>query len=150
MAWYEDKGVWGCLLDRDTLDCMLLWVLTTFPLVCGIFIFFRVILGRTSQWKVTSSTDSNTALSLFFKLLFFGMDTNTQFCVLKKQLCKGSAVRIWIYSTTNKSQEETLKIIERKNSGCTVGSTRVELLLFTTSKNKECNIFVPCPIEKKE
>lgn len=150
MVWNEDKGGWGCLPNGDPLNCMLLWALTAFPLVCRIFIFFSVILGRTSQWKVTSSTDSNTTLSLFFKLLFFRMDTNSQFCMLKKQLCKGSAVRIWICSTINKSQEETLTIIERKYCGCTVGIMRVQLFLFITSKNKEWTIFVSCPIEKKE
>lgn len=48
----------------------------------------------------------------------------------------------------NKSQEETLTITERKNCGCTVGSMRVQLVLFINGKNKEWNIFVPCPIEK--
>lgn len=77
------------------------------------------------------------------------MDTNSQVCVLKKQLYQALAVRIWICSTINKSQEETLTIIERKNCGCTVGSMRVQLFLFIITKNKELNIFVPCPIEKK-
>lgn len=51
-ARYKEKGVWGCLLDEELLESMMVWVLTALPLVCGIFICFRcVVPGKSSRCK---------------------------------------------------------------------------------------------------
>lgn len=53
----------GWLLGEELLESVVVWELTVFPLVCGIFICFRrVILGKVLDGKDTSSADFNTPL----------------------------------------------------------------------------------------
>lgn len=150
----ERRGIGAVSLDKELPGSMVVWVLTAFPSVCGIFLCFRrAILGKSSRWKSHFQHRCQHHLACLF---FFGMEAHTQVSLLKKQLCQCLAVRICVWPTINKSQPgtkfENHFRVERKKMWLDSGKEvqPFGFLMSTNCRNLDSKFSVLCPTEKKE